>query len=565
MFGKLSVLCAAAVSLVGPASAVTVGPVGDLVVSNKVIAPDGIPRSSVLAGGTFPGPVISGKKVGSRDLRNAPMIDLKPQGDRFTLNVTNSLTDPTMLRATTIHWHGIFQNGTNIADGPAMVTQCPIIPDDYFVYDFNVYDQAGTFWYHSHYSTQYCDGLRGAFVIYDDDDPYQDLYDIDDESTIITLADWYREVAPEKPAQPLTTLINGLGRTLNGTTSELAVINVESDKTYRFRLIGLSCDAPYNFTIHNHKMTIVETDGEYTAPIVVDSLWVYAGQRYSVIVHANQPVNNYWIRADPLSTRGPSGFDGGRNSAIFRYVGANTTEEPKTNGISARPLNEDNLHALVHPEPPGCPEPGGADMVIPIRQRYHEDTKLFDINNVTYTSPSVPVLLQILNGTYDAEDLMPKGSVYKLKPNSSIELQFHGLSRGGPHAFYVVKNAHSPSFNWANPVIRDTVTTGFDNNLTVIRFFTDNSGPWFLHCHTDWHIDLGLAIVFAEDPEGMQAHQKPIPPPFFELCPKFNKSNPDLELGSQKESVLVKSGKNETYRVGVKNQTPMSHRIPATL
>ncbi|KAG6908637.1 hypothetical protein DXG01_003815 [Tephrocybe rancida] len=490
MFGKLSVLCAVAVSLLGPASAVTVGPVGDLVISNKVIAPDGIPRSathadrstrSVLAGGTFPGPVISGKK----------------------------------------HWHGIFQNGTNIADGPAMVTQCPIIPDDFFVYDFNVYDQAGTFWYHSHYSTQYCDGLRGAFVIYDDDDPYQDLYDIDDESTIITLADWYREVAPENPAQPLTTLINGLGRTLNGTASELAVINVESDKTYRFRLIGLSCDAPYNFTIHNHKMTIIETDGEYTAPVVVDSLWVYAGQRYSVIVHANQPVNNYWIRADPLSTRGPSGFDGGRNSAIFRYAGA-LPKEPETNGISTRPLNEDNLHALVHPEPPGRPELGGADMVIPIRQRYHEDTKLFDINNVTYTSPSVPVLLQILNGTYDAEDLMPKGSVYKLKPNSSIELQFHGLSRGGPHAFYVVKNAHSPNFNWANPVIRDTVTTGFDSNLTVIRFFTDNSGPWFLH----W----GLAIVFAEDPEGTKAHQKPIPPPFFELCPKYEKSNPDLEL-----------------------------------
>ena len=38
----------------------------------------------------------------------------------------------------------------------------------------------GTFWYHSHLSTQYCDGLRGAFVVYDPQDPYLSLYDVDD-------------------------------------------------------------------------------------------------------------------------------------------------------------------------------------------------------------------------------------------------------------------------------------------------------------------------------------------------------------------------------------------------
>lgn len=28
---------------------------------------------------------------------------------------------------------------------------------------------------------------------------------------------------------------------------------------------------------------------------------------------------------------------------------------------------------------------------------------------------------------------------------------------------------------------------------------TDNPGPWFLHCHIDWHLEAGFAIVFAED------------------------------------------------------------------
>ena len=27
----------------------------------------------------------------------------------------------------------------------------------------------------------------------------------------------------------------------------------------------------------------------------------------------------------------------------------------------------------------------------------------------------------------------------------------------------------------------------------------DNPGPWFLHCHIDWHLNVGLGIIFAED------------------------------------------------------------------
>ncbi|KAG6844313.1 hypothetical protein H0H87_007842, partial [Tephrocybe sp. NHM501043] len=423
------------------------------------------------------------------------------------------------------HWHGIYQNGTNWADGPAMVTQCPIIPGNSFVYDFNVHDQAGTFWYHSHYSTQYCDGLRGPFIIYDPDDPYLNEYDVDDESTIITLSDWIHVASPTPfgSSHSLSTLVNGLGRTLQhevtlNQLTPLAVVNVTAGKRYRFRIASLACDAPFNFTIHDHSMTIIETDGQYTTPLVVDSLWVYAGQRYSVIVKADQPINNYWIRADPLATRATAGFDNGRNSAIFRYIGA-PDEEPTTNGTSTRPLNEDDLHALEKPQPPGKPELGGADIVVPIVQTWHEEAQVFDINGVTYESPTVPVLLQILNGTYAATDLMPNGSVYTLKPNSSVELQIHGVDRGGPHpfhlhghSFYVIKNALSDEYNWDNPPRRDVIPTGFSGNVTVVRFFTDNSGPWFLHCHIDWHIELGLAIIFAEDPEGTAAHNKPIPP-----------------------------------------------------
>lgn len=45
----------------------------------------------------------------------------------------------------------------------------------------------GTYWYHSHLSTQYCDGLRGPFVVYDPNDPHAALYNVDDGIALLLL------------------------------------------------------------------------------------------------------------------------------------------------------------------------------------------------------------------------------------------------------------------------------------------------------------------------------------------------------------------------------------------
>lgn len=66
--------------------------------------------------------------------------------------------------------------------GPAFINQCPITPQNSFLYNFRIPDQAGTFWYHSHLRTQYCDGLRGPLVVYDPNDPHKHLYDVDNGS-----------------------------------------------------------------------------------------------------------------------------------------------------------------------------------------------------------------------------------------------------------------------------------------------------------------------------------------------------------------------------------------------
>jgi iron transport multicopper oxidase len=73
-------------------------------------------------------------------------------------------------------------------DGAATVTQCPIIPGNAYQYSVPTKEQFGTFWYHSHFSSQYCDGLRGPLVVYNPNDPHKKLYDVDDGSCFFLLS-----------------------------------------------------------------------------------------------------------------------------------------------------------------------------------------------------------------------------------------------------------------------------------------------------------------------------------------------------------------------------------------
>ncbi|OCB91779.1 laccase [Sanghuangporus baumii] len=503
----------------------------DLVIANANLSPDGFKRSTVVANGQFPAPLISGNL-----------------GDRFQINVIDKLTDSTMRRATSIHWHGLFQHHQNEFDGPAFVNQCPIVPNESFLYDFENPGQSGTYWYHSHLSTQYCDGLRGPLVIYDPNDPLKDMYDVDDNTTVLTLGDWYHAPAPslfptttEKPGDPndpiqKSTTVNGKGRFPGGPSDwPLSVTNVKQGLRYRFRIVAAVCGPTYNFSIDGHRMTVIEADGVETNPLPVDVFQIFPGQRYSVVVNADQPIDNYWIRVIPTGPEAGTGtnesFVGGLNAAILRYDGANYTDPTSQQNPNGVLLNEANLSPLINPGAPGQPFVGGVDRAINLNVTFIPATGRHFINGNTFVPPNTPVLLQILSGTTDPNKLLPKGSVVPLPANSTIEVSF---SPGGfPHPFHlhghnfdVVRVAGSDTYNYANPVRRDVVSIGGRGDNVTFRFVTDNPGPWFLHCHIDWHLDAGLALVFAEDIPDVKADQ-PVNAQWRSLCPAYAQSDPD--------------------------------------
>lgn len=115
---------------------------------------DGTPRPALAVNGQIPGPAIECN-----------------WGDTVKITVHNALKD----NATTIHWHGIRQLNTNDQDGVPGVTECAVAPDSSRTYTW-VATSYGSSWYHSHFITQFADGVQGPIII---KGPTSANYDVD--------------------------------------------------------------------------------------------------------------------------------------------------------------------------------------------------------------------------------------------------------------------------------------------------------------------------------------------------------------------------------------------------
>ena len=268
----------------------------------------------------------------------APTIIVR---ENQTLNVTvyNRLSS---VEGISIHWHGMFQTGTQEADGVPYITQHPISYLNSYTYTFKA-SPAGTHWYHAHTSAHRTDGLYGALIV---KDTIPDLYDVDspDQHTL-TLMDWHRDPALELfytisasveywketeeygqqsftiytptvgpdgtevgPIPFWSGIINDKGRQFNQSGhpnvpgTSLNYFTVYRNRRYRFRIIGAQALYAFKFSIEGHKLTVIASDGDPMKPIEnVDYLIVHTGERYDVVVTADKTEQkDFWIWAETL-------------------------------------------------------------------------------------------------------------------------------------------------------------------------------------------------------------------------------------------------------------------------
>jgi len=275
----------------------------DLTIKYFMGNPDGVTKKILGVNGQFPGPTIRANK-----------------GGLLTIRVTNRIQTK---EATTIHWHGFEQVLTPFQDGLEGVTQCGIPYGATMTYYFEL-KQAGTYWWHSHHSTQYTDGCWGSLIV---GNTPREVYDYDEE-LVITVNDWHHQPASEllewylSPASkgnepiPDSVMINGRGTypcdyaRLNGRTCSTAaqkplVLEVQRGKRYRIRLINTSSMANFNFSIDNHMLETIEVDGVDTVRVPpVDVVRIFSAQRYSFLVKMDSTSigSSFWIRASAFTS-----------------------------------------------------------------------------------------------------------------------------------------------------------------------------------------------------------------------------------------------------------------------
>jgi FtsP/CotA-like multicopper oxidase with cupredoxin domain len=208
---------------------------------------------------------------------------------------------------------------------------------------------------------QRTDGLYGLFIIRPKSIAAEKtLLGYDHELTPFIISDWYHRdvfnlqlgvtqalpIAFHWANNPQTLLINGKGiyniSDLPHTYGlfcqpafcpERLVWNVVQGNRYRLRVLSSTSMVYQTFRIVGHKMTVVEVEGNYVEPVVVDYLNVNNAQSYSVIIHANKKIGNYWMTAwsrfrEPVPPFPPY-FDGTPapppSGAVLRYIGAPLT------------------------------------------------------------------------------------------------------------------------------------------------------------------------------------------------------------------------------------------------
>ncbi|XP_055915066.1 LOW QUALITY PROTEIN: uncharacterized protein LOC129948201 [Eupeodes corollae] len=249
------------------------------------------------------------------------------EGDQVIVDVKNMAPGT----AATTHWHGLYVGETPFMDGVPFATQCPILFDSTFRYQFYA-SEPGTQFYHSHSGLHKLNGQYGALIIRkpDDDNPHIGSYDYDLPEHNILISDWkhtYGENSfpgiPNRESFPDSLLINGRGTYVDKNTFKhnqvpVTIFYVKPGARYRFRLMDVMSLADIvQIQFEKHRMMVISTDSYDVKPLEIDTLLMNAGERYDVVINTNHTEGDFWIRIRGAFKYPPQPTD---SFALLRYV-----------------------------------------------------------------------------------------------------------------------------------------------------------------------------------------------------------------------------------------------------
>ena len=499
-----------------------------------------------------------------------PPIRVKPR-DRVIIDVHNGLGN----KNTSLHFHGLFMHGQNSMDGPEMVTQCPIVPGQNFTYNFTVDDQTGLYWYHSHLGSQYADGLRGLFIIEDED------YGFDfDEEMVLLLSEHYPKLSGAIMQEFLSrynpTGAEPIPRNSLFNETKNVTWHVQPDTTYLLRIVNMGLFTSQHFVIEDHQLTIVEIDGVKVEPYTVDLLYITVAQRYLVLVTTKKLTKKNFRMLNVIDMPMLDVIPRDLQIISTNYVVYDDKASLPAPAVNTKTLFDEYVERYPYFD----------DSVLVTRSRREllgdpdyrinlnftmdhlgDGVVYAFFNNETYVTPKVPTLYSVVSSGKYAGDSLVYGTntnTFILQKDEVVEIVLNNMDPGKHpfhmhgHIFQLIarseegeeddpiiydpenSNVTFPEY----PMMRDTVEVQ-PNGYMVLRFTADNPGVWFFHCHVDWHLEQGLAITLVELPFDIQ--RQDIPGDHFAACEAANVlyyGNAANHSGDTKQAWLNLDGQN---------------------
>ncbi|GKU90803.1 hypothetical protein SLEP1_g4754 [Rubroshorea leprosula] len=493
-------------------------------------------RSILTVNGMFPGPEIRVLK-----------------GQTVHVNVQNDAG-----YGITIHWHGVKQPRNPWSDGPENVTQCLIQPGKNFTYEVITSDEIGTLWWHAHSDWSRAT-VHGAFIILPSSDELADSPYRFPNYTLVFATWYnqdLKEISDIISANGSATA-DAAGYTLNGYPGDQVTCNnvsepiynmtVEHGETYLLRLVHAAMHEPQYFGITGHNLTVVARDGALVKNFSTPYVLLYPGQTMDVTFEANQNQSRYYmlyryfddssvdtndqnttgflIYSNPVdstvNTTFPTLPGAKDNSTAFNFTAGlrsknsrTDTEVPRGNVTVKRIILTVRVDTVNCSGSSTCPSAGTKSAASFNRISFAAPTELdllraYVGGNTSLYNTSYPLSPdeELENATYAYQGT----NVIELNYGDPVEIVYQAIDAGpaGGHplhlhgfSFFQVgmnngtfDNSTDPaSYNTDDPPELNTAVV-FGSGWIAVRFFANNPGVWFMHCHFESHASWGMSTA----------------------------------------------------------------------
>lgn len=385
----------------------------------------------------------------------APGLELRcRQGERLRVRFINKLDVQS-----TIHWHGI--RLPLEMDGVPYVSQAPVLPGEYFDYDFICHD-AGSFWYHPHTASteQLGRGLVGPLIV-EEREPTGFRHE-----RTLSLKTWHIDeqgafsdfLVPRQAAREGT---RGRLTTINGQPNP--TLELPAGQVVRLRLINVDNTVTYRLNLPGGEARIYALDGNPVQPRPLgNEYWLGPGMRIDLALKVPSPGEELSLRNGPLRLATLKGVASSEVAGDWPPpLPANPVAEPDLARAETLRFNFEWAAALASP----ADEAAG-------RYKYWQiNGQAWDINDNTCADRPIATLKK--DGHY----------IFVLRNMAQYQhpIHLHGMT------FKVLGSDRRKII----PYFTDTYLLG-KNETARIAFVADNPGVWMFHCHVIDHMETGL-------------------------------------------------------------------------